>query len=122
MKYRLFTQNSDYLLRIPIKLICKPLMAMMQQIDGFDTIKKKTQHPSTPHDLYACIHYLDSVPDARKQLDRCRTLSQEWDQVITHWSLLEASLLNEVGLDWKDHPQRPIEFTENLLKKVLENG
>jgi len=73
-------------------------------------------HPHDPDDLNRCLMFLEAVPEARDQMDKLRELSPTWAKLVDSWAELEASFLNEVGLDWCKARSAPKTYA--LMKRI----
>jgi len=87
--------------------------AMAFCIAGLDGPKS---HPYDPDDLNRCLLFLDAVPEARKHMDKLRELSPTWAKLVERWAEIEASFLDEVGLDWCKARSAP--KTYDLMKAI----
>lgn len=57
-------------------------------------------YPHDPDDLNRCLLLLESVPDVRDHFEKIAALGVVWERLIGRWADIEASFLDEVGLNW----------------------
>lgn len=57
--------------------------------------------PSDPSDLGRCLRLIDKVPAVRACVDSLATKNHAWARIAPIWDALAASMVQEVGLDWK---------------------
>lgn len=57
-------------------------------------------YPLDPDDLNRCLLMLQAVPEVRDHFDKIAALSPRWGRLIERWDEIEASFLEEVGLNW----------------------
>ncbi len=74
-------------------------------------------HPWDPADLNRCLLFLKAVPEARQHMHKVAALSPVWKQLVDHWEEIEASFLDEVGLDWCKTTSAPNTYL--LMKDVI---
>lgn len=53
-------------------------------------------HPLDPSDLGRCLRLLDIVPSYRQNLQVMKSVSPQWNVLITHWEELEALYREEL--------------------------
>ncbi len=78
--------------------------AMASCISG---VNSGISHPHDPDDLNRCLLFLEAVPEAREHMDLLRELSPIWAKLVDRWPEVEASFLDEVGLDWCNGKSAP---------------
>lgn len=64
-------------------------------------------YPLDPDDLNRCLLMLEAVPEVRDHFDKIAALSPMWRRLIERWSGIEASFLEEVGLNWSKGDSAP---------------
>jgi len=64
-------------------------------------------YPLDPDDLNRCLLMLQAVPEVRDHFDEIAALSPVWERLIERWAEIEASFLEEVGLDWSKANSAP---------------
>jgi hypothetical protein len=76
-------------------------------------------HPHDPSDFNRCVELLRAAPRLRAKLPEMAKLSKEWKRLVAAWDRIEASLVAEVGSDWRKNPAVAATATYNLMKEVL---
>lgn len=79
---------------------------------------KETSHPYDPSDLNRCLLFLCEVPEAREHMDKIAAISKTWKALIDRWDELEASFLEEVGLDWCNGDRAP--KTYEMMRDIID--
>ncbi len=74
-------------------------------------------YPHDPDDLNRCLLMLKAVPEVRKHFDKIAALGVVWGRLIARWDEIEASFLEEVGLNWKKAKSAPKTYA--LMKEVI---
>lgn len=64
-------------------------------------------YPHDPDDLNRCLLLLESVPDVRDHFEKIAALGVVWERLIGRWADIEASFLDEVGLNWSKAQAAP---------------
>lgn len=82
----------------------------------FAGVKSGGDHPYDPDDLNRCLLFLEAVPEAREHMDKLREISPIWAKLVDRWAEVEASFLDEVGLDWCKARSAPKTYA--LMKSV----
>jgi len=74
-------------------------------------------YPHDPDDLNRCLLMLKAVPDVRQHFDKIEALGAVWARLIKRWPEIEASFLDEVGLNWSKAKASPA--TYKLMREVI---
>ena len=77
-------------------------------------------YPYDPDDLNRCLLFLEAVPEARAKLPKMATLNRKWAALISRWDEIEASFLEEAGLDWCKAQRAP--NTYRLMREVMDTA
>lgn len=64
-------------------------------------------YPHDPDDLNRCLLLLEAVPDVRDHFDKIAALGVVWERLIGRWADIEASFLDEAGLNWSKTQTAP---------------
>lgn len=64
-------------------------------------------YPGDPDDLNRCLLMLQAVPEVRDHFDKIAALSPMWHRLIGRWAEIEASFLEEAGLNWSKANSAP---------------
>lgn len=64
-------------------------------------------YPLDPDDLNRCLLMLDAVPEVRDHFDKIAALTPVWGRLIERWDEIEASFLEEAGLNWRKSESAP---------------
>lgn len=86
-------------------------------IAGLDGPKS---HPYDPDDLNRCLLFLNAVPEARKLMSKVAGLSPAWARLIERWDEIEASFLNEAGMNWCKAQRAPKTYA--LMKSIRDDA
>ena len=76
--------------------------------------------PYDTDDLNRCLLFLEAVPEARALLPNMATLNKTWASLVKNWDEIEASFLEEVGLDWCKANSAP--KTYKLMKQAIDSA
>lgn len=79
-------------------------------------------YPHDPDDLNRCLLLLESVPDVRDHFEKIAALGVVWERLIGRWADIEASFLDEVGLNWSKAQAAPKTYALMLDVKGEEPG
>ena len=93
---------------------CSSSQAMALAACGIPT---RGDYPSDPAVLNRCLLLLEAVPEVRAHFDKIAALGAVWAKLIDRWAEVEASFIDEVGLDWSK--QGRAEKTWALMKEVI---
>lgn len=74
-------------------------------------------YPHDPDDLNRCLLLLEAVPDVRDHFDKIAALGVVWSRLIGRWADIEASFLDEVGLNWNKAQDAPKTYA--LMREVI---
>lgn len=74
-------------------------------------------HPHDPSDFGRCVRLLKLIPEWRTRLHEMSARSHAWKALVDNWSLIEAAMSDEVGIDWSKGRNAPA--TYDLMKRVL---
>lgn len=74
-------------------------------------------YPHDPADLNRCLLMLEAVPEVRDHFDKIEALGVVWGRLIGRWADIEASFLDEVGLNWSKAQVAPV--TYKLMRQVI---
>ena len=74
-------------------------------------------HPYDPDDFNRCLLFLHAVPEAREHLDKLRSMSKRWNDLVDNWDKIEKSFIDEVGFNWSK-AQRAAK-TYELMQSIL---
>lgn len=86
---------------------------------AFGVRKDGVNHPLDPADFNRCLKLIAAAPELRNELHKMSALSPEWSRLVARWAEVEASLLDEVGLDWSKGRRLPATKTYALMKSIL---
>ena len=75
-------------------------------------------HPHDPDDFDRCLKYLKRVPEARADLYRLADLSPVWKALFENWDRIEASQLEEIGINWKKGRSAPKTYA--LMRSIID--
>lgn len=89
---------------------------LAQRLSGLGTSRK--DHPHDPADFNRCLNLLHCVPALRKNLELVPRISKQWRAIYKHWDAIEASLLEEVGLNWTKSNKAT--KTYRLMRSILD--
>lgn len=92
------------------KAIWAHMMGTMPSRDGWS-------HPHDPADFGRCARLLNLMPEWRSRLAEMADRSPAWRALVASWSEIEASMSEEVGIDWSKGHNAPL--TYDLMKRVL---
>lgn len=87
---------------------------------AFDIKMEDGCHPWDPADFDRCLKLLEWVPEMRTQLYRMKEISPQWAALVTRWSDIECSHLEEAGIGWWKARSAP--KTYELMKSVLRTA
>ena len=77
-------------------------------------------YPYDPDDLNRCLLLLRAAPCVRDAFPLIANSSKVWAALIAQWDEIEATFLDEAGLDWcKSTNARK---TYDLMKQVIESA
>ena len=74
-------------------------------------------YPHDPGDLNRCLLLLESAPDVRDHFEKIAALGVVWERLIGRWADIEASFLDEVGLNWSKAREAPKTYA--LMREVI---
>lgn len=74
-------------------------------------------YPIGPSDFNRCLLLLVHVPEVRNHMHKLAEASPYWARLIDRWGDIEASFLDEAGLNWCKSKRAP--KTYDLMKEVL---
>ena len=74
-------------------------------------------YPHDPDDLNRCLLLLEAVPDVRDHFDKIAALGVVWGRLVKRWADIEASFLDEVGLNWSKAQEAPKTYA--LMREVI---
>lgn len=74
-------------------------------------------YPHDPDDLNRCLLLLAVAPEIRHNWDKIAALSPTWSRLVERWDEIEASFLEEVGLNWCKASSAP--KTYDLMQSIL---
>lgn len=74
-------------------------------------------HPHDPDDMDRCLKLLAAVPALRERLPKMAEVSKAWAALVARWDEIEASQLDEIGLNWTK--ARSAAKTYALMREVL---
>ncbi len=77
-------------------------------------------HPLDASDFNRCVELLRAAPRLRAKLPEMAKLSKEWRRLVAAWDQIEASLVAEVGSNWRKNPAIAATATYKLMKEVLD--
>lgn len=75
--------------------------------------------PSDPDDLRRCLLLLQAAPEARKHMDKLRSLSKTWERLVDRWDDLEGTFLSETGGTLKPPFGTRCHKTYSLMKEII---
>jgi hypothetical protein len=75
-------------------------------------------HPWDPDDLNRCLLLLACVPELRAELPHMAKTSTAWRGLIEHWAEIEATFVDEAGLNWQKAQRAPRTYC--LMKSAME--
>jgi hypothetical protein len=84
---------------------------------AFGEKTRERSHPYDPDDMDRCLKLLLMAPGLRPLLPRMAEVSKPWAKLIERWDEIEASQLEEIGIDWTRAKAAP--KTYKLMKQVL---
>lgn len=73
--------------------------------------------PSDPSDLGRCLRLLALIPEWKPRLGEMAVYGKQWKALLERWAELEASMDDEVGIDWRKGNKAPRTYA--LMKDVL---
>ncbi len=76
-------------------------------------------YPHDPADLNRCLLMIEIVPEVRLEFHKIAKLSDVWARLISNWSTLEETFLDEVGRDWCEAKSAP--FTYKLMREIIDD-
>jgi hypothetical protein len=82
--------------------------------------KTDASHPWDPDDMNRCLLLLHQAPGLRPLIPRMAELSKVWKSIAARWDEIEASQLQEIGLDWVKASAAP--KTYELMRQVIDEG
>jgi hypothetical protein len=74
-------------------------------------------HPSDPDDLGRCLRLLEEIPEWKPRLPEMAARSKKWAALVASWDRIEASMIDEVGIDWSRARAAP--KTYHIMKSVM---
>lgn len=74
-------------------------------------------HPYDPDDFSRCYELLETIPEWKNKLYKLKSLSKQWNNLITNWDKLTEMFLENRRTDWKNHKE--IGMYE-LMQKLIE--
>lgn len=77
----------------------------------------RCEHPYDPGDLNRCLLLLEAVPEVREHFPKIAALSPAWARLIERWDELEATFLEEVGLNWSKGTKGPKTYA--LMEEII---
>lgn len=80
---------------------------------------KNGSFPYDPSDLNRCLKLLADVPEAWLRMDDLRQLSPTWDVMVSRWSEMEKSFLDEVGFNWCKSRSAPKTYA--LMQEIRDS-
>jgi len=78
---------------------------------------KSKSHPLDPSDFNRCLNLLIAAPELRESLYKMKSVSKKWSVLIDYWDTLEATFIDEVGIDWAKRDKKASE-TYKLMKEI----
>lgn len=95
--------------------ICATLFPNLIKHHRFNNMKNHegTVEINWPHDngdFIRCMKFFEEVPEAKEKLEELRTLSSQWNNLVSNWLLIEELIEND-----------KTEESYVLIKKSLEN-
>lgn len=78
------------------------------------------EYPRDPGDLGRCLRLLRLIPEWRERISEMSKCGPVWDQLAAHWTELETSMSDEVGIFWEKGKSAP--KTANLTRGYIEAG
>lgn len=74
-------------------------------------------YPHDPGDLNRCLLLLEAAPEVREHFDKIEALGVVWSRLIGRWADIEASFLDEAGLNWSKAKEAPKTYA--LMREVI---
>lgn len=74
-------------------------------------------YPLDPDDLNRCLLLLEAVPEVRDHFPQIADLGEVWGRLIASWDVIEATFIDEVGLNWCKGDRAPNTYA--LMKKTI---
>lgn len=74
-------------------------------------------YPHDPDDLNRCLLLLKAVPEVRDNFEKIAALGVVWKRLVGRWAEIEASFLDEVGLNWCKAKSAPKTYA--LMREVI---
>lgn len=79
-------------------------------------------YPYDPADFNRCLLFLQAVPESREHMDVLRIINPTWSRLVDNWDVLEATFLEEVGLNWSKGQRLPARKTYDLMHEIIQGG
>lgn len=77
----------------------------------------EVNHPYDPDDFSRCYKLLKAIPEWRKQLDRMKPLSKQWENLVNNWDKLTEMFEENVRTNWKNSKKIGMyEFMQTLIR------
>jgi hypothetical protein len=73
--------------------------------------------PRDAGDFNRCLKLLAAVPEIKAHIQKIATLSDEWSEVIENWDSIEATFIEEAGVDWIKGRSAP--KTNEMIRKIV---
>lgn len=77
-------------------------------------------YPHDPDDLDRCLKLLQAAPGLRAALPHMAEVNKVWEALVARWDEIEASHLEEAGLDWTKSHSAPKTYA--LMKEVIASA
>jgi len=77
-------------------------------------------YPLDPDDFNRCLKLLAAVPELRERLPQMAAVSKSWAALVERWDDIEATFINEAGLNWSKAQNAPKTF--RLMSQVRFAG
>ena len=77
-------------------------------------------HPHDPDDMDRCLKLLDRVPALRERLPKMAEVSKTWAALVERWDEIEATQLDEIGLNWTKAGSAPKTYA--LMQAVIDGA
>lgn len=78
-------------------------------------------HPHDPDDLKRCLKLLAASPETKARFDEMRSLSPEWNALVTDWAALETLFLEEAhDIEWSS--RKPATKTYAAMKRCIDGA
>ena len=85
---------------------------------GVEPRDRSYNYPHDPADLGRCLRLLQRIPEWRPRIGEMSARGPVWAALVARWDDLEASMVDEVGIDYSKAARAP--KTYELMRSIIE--